>query len=92
MRSFLRTVTAVLHPSLPPSGAPLGDRCSLSGADELDEGSHMQKRIKHVSPCWETGEASENEKGRGRRGRHGRRREMEVEEAGSGREGDKDKY
>lgn len=39
--------------------------------------------------CQEAGKAWENEEGRGLRGRQGRRSEVEVEEAGLGREGNK---
>ena len=39
--------------------------------------------------CQEAGKAWKNEEGRGLRGRQGRRSEMEVEEAGLRREGDK---
>lgn len=94
MWSFLRAKTVVLQPSLPPSGALgiLRDRCSLSGTDESDGGNHMVAwattcRKGGKGKCQEAGKTWENEEGKGLRDRQGGRSEVEVEEAGTRREG-----
>ena len=84
MWSFSRAKTVVLQRFLTPSGALgiLRDRSSLSGTDESDGGNHIQKR---KGKCQEAGKTWENEEGKGLRDREGRS-EVEVEEAGTGRE------
>lgn len=55
----------VLHPFVSPSGALsiLGDRHSLFGTNELDGGSHMQKR--RTRGCQEAGKVWGNEEEKG---------------------------
>lgn len=87
--SFLRAETVVLHPSISPSGAfnILGHRHSLLGTNEVDGAAICRREGK--GECQEAGKAWGNEE-KGLRGRQTRRRnEMEVEKAGSGREGNK---